>query len=76
MPSQLSWLNVCQHCKKQKPDTMSRTVKTADYSGPCGHSFCYASCDMSTCKPITATICKDCAEKLAKPTKRAPKKKP
>lgn len=57
---------VCQACKKEKDSTRSRTFYSKSYMGPCGDSFCYASCDMDTCHATTMTICDDCEKKLAK----------
>ncbi len=63
----LTWQNRCQKCGKLRKTTMRRTIKTKLYQGPCGDSFCYASCDMETCHPITVTICDACAALLGKP---------
>ncbi len=57
---------VCHNCGKVKDDTRSRTFYAKNYMGPCGDSFCYASCDMDTCRPTTKTICDSCEKKLAK----------
>lgn len=65
----LTWRNRCQKCKKLVESTRHRTVYTKNYVGSCGDSFCYASCDMETCKPITATICDDCNKAIAKEPK-------
>lgn len=57
----------CQSCGKRKRSTHNRTVYLKNYVGPCGDSFCFASCDMSTCQPKSMTICDECKTKLAKP---------
>jgi hypothetical protein len=51
---------VCHVCGQVKPDVHRRTYTTTNYQGSCGDSFCYASCDMSACKPITVQACGDC----------------
>lgn len=56
----------CQKCRKRVNTTRPRTIYTKDYQGPCGDSFCYASCDMSACKPISVTVCEPCAKELSK----------
>ncbi len=55
---------VCQNCKEEKNSTRSRSIYTKLYQGPCGDSFCYASCDMETCRPITATVCDECHDEI------------
>lgn len=59
-------MQTCQVCKKQKKDTMTRLVPNKDYQGPCGDSFCYASCDMDSCttREFHIVACKACADKL------------
>jgi hypothetical protein len=57
----------CQNCGKRRPSTQHRTVYLKNYVGPCGDSFCFASCDMSTCHPKALTICDECKTRLAKP---------
>ena len=54
----------CQKCLRRKKTTWRRTLKSKDYIGPCGDSFCYASCTMSTCVPVVATVCEECAKKI------------
>jgi hypothetical protein len=56
----------CQKCLRRKQTTRHRTFYTKNYMGPCGDSFCYASCDMDTCHPTSMTICEDCLKKLEK----------
>lgn len=67
MARTLNWQNRCQKCGKLKKTTYDRTFYTKKYKGRCGDSFCYASCDMEACKPIRATICDDCFNKLKHP---------
>ena len=62
----LSVEHTCQNCKKRVASTCRREIYTKDYIGPCGDSFCYASCDMSTCRPIVVDVCDTCAVKLSK----------
>jgi hypothetical protein len=67
----------CQICKKEKKDTRDRRVTNPDYSGPCGDSFCYASCDIDSCvtREFTMLSCEPCAEKYAKQVARQAAKK-
>lgn len=62
--SQIS--QVCQSCCKPDKTTMRRSFRLKQYEGPCGDSFCYASCESLTCRPFEATICNTCAERLQK----------
>jgi hypothetical protein len=32
--------------------------------GPCGDSFCAASCTMNICWPFSAAVCDDCMPEL------------
>ena len=64
--SNLDFTRTCQKCLKQKPTTRSRSIYLKNYVGPCGDSFCYASCTMSSCRPIHATVCDECEKKMAK----------
>ena len=57
---------VCKECCQVKEDTRPRTYYAKNYQGPCGDSFCYASCEMSACRPETANICGTCEKKLSK----------
>jgi hypothetical protein len=57
---------VCRECGKVKESTVVRTYYAKNYTGPCADSFCYASCDSSSCRPVTRVICSDCEEKLKK----------
>ena len=58
----------CQICKKEKKDTRERHVKNPDYSGPCGDSFCYHSCDIDACvtREFTMMSCEACSKKFEK----------
>jgi hypothetical protein len=56
---------VCQRCLKERATTRSRSIYTKDYQGPCGDSFCYASCEMSSCRPVDLVACDDCAKALS-----------
>ena len=56
----------CQKCGKRLPTTRPRSIYTKLYQGPCGDSFCYASCDLETCRPISVTVCDGCEKKLSK----------
>ena len=56
----------CQRCRKRVDSTRSRTIYTHNYQGPCGDSFCYASCDMDACRPISVTVCESCSKELGK----------
>ena len=58
--SKLSIEYTCQSCHKRKQSTRRRSIKVAGFMGPCGDSFCYASCEMDVCRPFTATVCDDC----------------
>lgn len=53
---------VCHACGEVKDDTGRRTYRAANYQGSCGDSFCWASCDLSSCKEIVASVCADCAQ--------------
>jgi hypothetical protein len=56
---------VCHECGKVRESTRKRTMYTKNYEGPCGDSFCYATCDMDACRPVSKTVCDKCADKLA-----------
>lgn len=61
-----NWIKTCQHCKKEDETTRSRTLLLKNYIGPCGDSFCWASCTMSSCKAVEAVVCDNCAKELKK----------
>jgi hypothetical protein len=56
----------CQKCGKRKLTIHRREIYTEKYEGPCGGSFCYASCDSSSCRPVYMTVCNECAVKMSK----------
>lgn len=62
--SLLHWDKTCQKCGKRKATTAIRTFRTKDFMGPCGDSFCYASCNSPSCHSITVTVCAECEKKL------------
>jgi hypothetical protein len=62
----MSLRQTCQKCLQQKPDTHNREYRTEDYSGGCADSFCWASCDSSSCKPQRAVLCDKCFGELNK----------
>lgn len=51
---------VCRVCGKVSDSVRLRTYTTKNYQGGCGDSFCWASCDMSACKPLTVRACEGC----------------
>lgn len=51
---------LCHHCGKVKDSTRRRNLYTKAYQGPCGDSFCYASCDLEECRPVDVTVCNEC----------------
>lgn len=61
-PEDLSKL--CHECGNLKG--VRREVYTKNYMGPCGDSFCYASCDMSACRPQKMQICDGCLPGVSK----------
>jgi hypothetical protein len=58
---------VCEACGKVSATVTSHNYTTKNYKGPCGDSFCYATCDLSACKPVTARVCTSCFEDKAVP---------
>ncbi len=62
----LSFEMTCQKCRKRVESTRSREIHTKDYQGPCADSFCYASCDSTSCRPIRVTVCDACEKLLAR----------
>jgi hypothetical protein len=53
-------LKVVSKCQVEGCDSVNasrRSYYAKEYMGPCGDSFCYASCDMSTCREQHATLC-------------------
>lgn len=51
---------LCRVCGKVDGTVQRREYTTKNYQGPCGDSFCYASCDMSACRPLVVRACADC----------------
>lgn len=62
----LGFESTCQKCRKRATSTRRREIYTKVFEGPCGDSFCYASCDSPSCKPIHVTVCDDCEKKLSR----------
>jgi hypothetical protein len=69
MGKKLTWNSRCQKCGKLKESTRQRTFEGKSFIGPCGDSFCYASCEMESCRPISGVICDGCEKELAKEKK-------
>lgn len=59
-------VRVCHSCGRVKDSTTNREFYTKNYKGPCGDSFCYASCDMEACRPVRRRICTECEKKLSR----------
>jgi hypothetical protein len=51
---------LCECCGIVGNSVRRRTYRTKNFEGSCGDSFCYASCDLSSCKPITVNACEGC----------------
>lgn len=66
MSKTLTWRNTCQKCGKQDSSTRRRDIYMKNYTGPCGDSFCYASCDMDSCRSVSVTVCDSCEKELKK----------
>lgn len=58
--------HTCQSCTKRVASTKSRELYLQNYTGPCGDSFCYASCEGSECRPVRMSVCDECAKTLSK----------
>lgn len=56
--------NTCQVCNKNKGH--SREIFSKDYMGPCGDSFCFASCDSVKCRPVRIVVCDKCKKEHAR----------
>lgn len=56
--------HTCQSCTLRRESTKPRELILENYMGPCGDSFCYASCKSSSCRPVRMTVCDECAKKL------------
>lgn len=70
MAATLDWTQRCQHCGKKHATTKRREVYLKNFVGPCRDSFCYASCDSSACRPVTAALCEPCTEIVSLKRKR------
>lgn len=57
----------CQNCRKDRESTRLREIYLKNFQGPCGDSFCFASCDSSSCRPVRVAVCDECEAKLKKP---------
>lgn len=57
---------VCQKCLRERASTKNRTLYAAEYRGPCGDSFCYASCDSPACRAIDVKVCDECEPKVGR----------
>lgn len=60
------WRKRCQRCGDVKETTRLRNVRTKEYEGTCGDSFCYSSCDSPSCKPIDVAVCSECVDDIKK----------
>ncbi len=56
----------CQVKGCRSTDAKHRTYYAKNYEGPCGDSFCYASCDMAACRQQSATLCDEHFKELSK----------
>lgn len=54
----------CQKCGKNDKSVAHREMYMPDYQGPCADSFCYASCDLSSCRAVNVSICDSCASEI------------
>lgn len=56
----------CEICNKKNDTVRTRRTKNEEYQGGCGDSFCWASCDMDTCKTreFSVRMCDTCATTL------------
>lgn len=64
--------SVCRLCGKVRDDVATREWFAPNYQGGCGDSFCWASCDSTSCKPQQSRVCKPCADKHKRPTRSKP----
>lgn len=58
---------VCFVCGKVSDTTRQRSYTTNNYQGGCGDSFCWASCELSSCKPISVRACESCEKQRKAP---------
>lgn len=54
----------CQKCGKNDKSVAHREMYMPNYQGPCADSFCYASCDSSSCRAVHVSICDLCASEI------------
>jgi hypothetical protein len=66
-----AWRKRCQYCGTFRDSTRPRLLTLKNYVGPCGDSFCFASCDSSACRPVMALVCDTCEAKISKPSPRS-----
>jgi len=62
-------LNIVQKCQVEGCDSTKASYRryyAKEYQGPCGDSFCYASCDMPSCREQSATLCDKHYKKLSR----------
>lgn len=62
----MSFLKMCQGCGVRGDDVKHRAPRSKEYKGPCGDSFCYATCDSPSCRSIECILCSDCTSKVEK----------
>jgi len=66
----LSIVQKCQVADCDSTDAVHRRYYSPDYQGPCGDSFCYASCDLPACREQSAVLCDKHFRALSQPKKR------
>lgn len=59
----------CQVGGCDSEDAVPRRYYSPDYQGPCGDSFCYASCDLPACREQSAVLCDKHLKALSQPKK-------
>ena len=57
----MSFLMMCQGCGATGDKVAILRLRAKGYTGPCGDSFCYASCDSPSCRPLDCVLCDECA---------------
>lgn len=70
-------LNIVTKCQVEGCDSTEASYRrffAKDYQGPCGDSFCYASCDMSACREQSAILCDKHLKALARDRKSSIKR--
>ena len=53
---------VCHICGEISDTTRQRSYRGTNFQGSCGDSFCFAGCDMSSCRGVSAIACKTCED--------------